>query len=134
MSTCRSTPRVACLAACIGSVLAAGCGGSERQAIPRPTAQALAAQSDRVAEALERGDRCEADRLAAELVADAGSAPLPAGYRAPLLDAVRSLSDRIECPPPPPPAEEDDHGNGKGEDGGGEGKGKGKGKGKGGHD
>lgn len=135
MSNCGTPPRIAWTAACTVAVLAAGCGGAERQTIPRPTAQALAAQSDGVAEALERGDRCEADRLATELVADAQSVPAPAGYRAPLLDAARSLSDRIECPPPPPrPVEDDEHGDDKGKGDDDEGKGKGKGKGKGGHD
>jgi hypothetical protein len=126
------------MAACTAAVLTAGCGVSERQMIPFQTAQALAVQSDRVAEALERGDRCEADRLATELVADARSASVPAGYRTPLLDTAGSLSDRIECPQPaPPPAEEEEDGNGKGEGGDDEGggdEGKGKGKGKGGHD
>jgi hypothetical protein len=128
VSTCRTLRRAACLAACItAAVVAAGCGGSEREAIPRPTAEALAAQSDEVAEALARGDRCGADRLADELLGDAESATLPVDYRAPLLSAARSLAARLDCPSPPQPAEEDEggRGNGKGED---DGKGKGKGK------
>lgn len=118
------------LAICGALVVAAGCGGASREAIPAPSAEALAAQSDRVAEALERGDRCEADRLAGELLAAAESTALPPDYRDPLLTAARSLAARIDCPPPAavPPVEEEKHEND--EDGDGKGKGhRGRGKG-----
>ena len=86
--------------------MAAGCGGATTGAIPAGTADALAHRSDLVAAALERGDRCGADRLANELVTASEKARLPSGYRAPLLDAARSLADEVTCPPPPPPAAE----------------------------
>lgn len=129
MSIWGTPRRIASAAACTAAVLTAGCGGSEREAIPRFTAEALAVQSDKVAEAVARGDRCGADRLADELLGSAESATLPADYRAPLLSAVRSLAARLDCPPPPPVEEDEgERGNGKGEDSG-----KGKGRGKGGH-
>jgi hypothetical protein len=82
--------------------------------------------SDRVAEALAAGDRCRADQLADQLVADAQAAAVPAAYRARLLSAARSLAATIECPPPPPPPppveEDDDGGNGKGKGKGNSGK------------
>lgn len=120
-TACRSRWRTAWLSVCSAALLA-GCGAAEREAIPAPTADALAAQSEAVAEALAAGDPCEADRLADELVADAEAATLPEDYRARLLVSARSLAATIECPPPPPVEENDeDEGNGKG-------KGKGKGK------
>lgn len=74
-----------------------------------------------MAEALAAGDRCGADELADELVADAESATLPADYQARLLAAARSLATKIACPPQPPVKGDEDDGNGKD-------KGKGKGK------
>ena len=118
------------LAICGALIVSAGCGGALREAIPAPSAEALAAQSDRVAGALERGDRCEADRLADELLAAAESTALPADYRDPLLTAARALAARIDCPPPPP-VEKAEHGEDEEEGGHGHGKGnKGDGKGK----
>jgi hypothetical protein len=91
-----------------------------------------------VADALARGDRCEADRLADALVSESGSARLPERYRPPLLAAVRALAARLECPAPPPPAqadeddkdaeEDDDKGDKGSENGGNGGNGEGKGK------
>ena len=125
-AACRSRWRTAWLSV-FSAALLAGCGASEREAIPAPTAEALAAQSDRVAEALEGGDPCEADRLADELVADAEAAPLPEEHRARLLASARSLAAMIECPEPPPVEEDedddDDEGNGKGKGKGKKGKG-----------
>ena len=122
------------LSACsAAALLAAGCGAAEPEAIPPPTAESLAAQSDAVADALASGDPCRADRLADELVAEAESAPMPAAYRPEVLEASRSLAASVECPPPPPPPpaeEDDDDGSGNG-NGNGNGNGKGKGKGKG---
>jgi len=120
--------RIAWLSACSALALAAGCGGAERQAIPADAAEALAARSDRVADALAQGDLCTADREADELVAAAEAADLPLAYRRPLLATARGLAARIECPPPPAAEDQGNQGNGKGE---GEEKGKGKGRGRG---
>jgi hypothetical protein len=118
----------------------AGCGGGERAIIPPETAEALAQRSEQVAEALERGDPCEADRLADELVQAGETADVPASHREELLASARSLADRIECPPPPPlptveepdrDNDEDDEDEDDDDDGKGKGKGKGKKKGKG---
>jgi hypothetical protein len=67
------------------------------------TADTLAHRSDLVAAALQRGDRCTADRLADQLVSASEAARLPSGYRAPLVEAARSLAVEVTCPPPPPP-------------------------------
>jgi hypothetical protein len=114
-------------------VLAAGCGGAERNAIPAHSADGLADRSERVAAALERGDRCEADRLADALLRASARARLPQDYRSPFLAAARSLAARIECPPPPPPvqaeeAEEDDDEHDKDDEDDEDGKNEGKGK------
>jgi hypothetical protein len=101
----RARSRIASMSVCSALVLAAGCGGAERNAIPAPTAAGLADRSERVAAALERGDRCEADRLADALLRASARARLPQGYRSPLLAAARSLAARIDCPPPPAPVE-----------------------------
>jgi hypothetical protein len=107
------------------ALLLAACGGSEER-IPAPTAENLAARSERVAVALARGDRCEADRLAEELVTAAGAAAdVSPDYRDELLVSARSLADRIDCPPPTPVTTDEDE-----DDDGDRGKGKGKGKGK----
>jgi hypothetical protein len=95
--------RIASLSACSALAVAAGCGGATPGAIPAGTADALARQSDLVAATLERGDRCDADRLADELVQASSAARVPSGYRAPLLAAARSLAADVTCPPPPPP-------------------------------
>jgi hypothetical protein len=114
----RARWRIASLWASSALALAAGCGGAERSAIPAATAGSLARQSDGVAAALERGDRCTADRLADALLRASSAAPMPSDYRSPLVDAARSLAARISCPPPAErpaargqPDERDDHGN-----------------------
>ena len=115
----------------------AGCGGGGSVAIPPDTAEELAQRSERVAEALERGDPCEADRLADQLVQASEGAEVPAPHRRQLLASARSLAERIECPPPPAPVEErddeedDDDDDEDDEDDEDEDKGKGKEKGKG---
>jgi hypothetical protein len=65
----------------------------------------LARQSEGIAAALGRGDRCEAARLADGLLTASRAARLPRVYRSPLLDTANSLVERINCPPPPPPPE-----------------------------
>jgi hypothetical protein len=105
----RALWRIASLSACSAVVLLASCGGAERSGIPSGTAEALARQSDGIAVALERGDRCEAARLADELLTTGRAARLPRAYRSPLLDTANSLAARVNCPPPPPPAPPEKH-------------------------
>jgi hypothetical protein len=123
-----------------GAVLAAalclaGCGGgNEQRAAPQPklqprVARALAAQSDRVAHALDAGDDCTALTLARQLQQQTIDAinrrSVPAVFQEPLQDRVNDIAARIRCVPPAvddegPPAAKD-HGKHKDED-----KGKGK--------
>jgi hypothetical protein len=110
------------------ALLLAACGGAEER-IPARTADDLAARSDRVAIALARGDRCEADWLAEELVTAAdAAADVPPDYRDELLVSARSLADRIDCPPPQRPLTTDEDDEDDDDDEGERGRGKGKGK------
>jgi hypothetical protein len=97
---------IASLSACSALALGAGCGGAQPSGIRADTAAALARQSDGIAAALERGDRCEAAVLADALVTASRGARMPRAYRSPLLQVAHSLAERINCPPPPPPKHE----------------------------
>jgi hypothetical protein len=108
-------------------LLAAGCGGREVSRppgpkLPRPLARQLAGASDSVAAALAAGDGCTALRRATSLQRDVIAAinahRVPPDFQEPLLGAVNSLAERVQCrPPPPPPATvpddrgDDDHGH-----------------------
>lgn len=125
--------------------LLAGCGGSagsHRTAppeLPRDLARAWATRAHLIATAAEAGDGCRAHVLAKTLAQDveADIEAIPARFRTPLLDTVRSLLDRITCTPtptptpkpkpepkpkgpkgPPPGHEKHGHGHGHGGDGG----------------
>ena len=124
-------------------VVAAGCGGSSRpqdaaiHQIPRALAQSWAGQASEIAAVADGGDSCRALQLARSLrnEVDASRAKLPLRLRAPLLNGVNSLANRITCKPPvttgpkkppkPPkgPHERhghhEHHGHGQGGDGGG---------------
>lgn len=107
------------------AALVAGCGsgnGERAQApqLPRALAQRLAAESDAVAEALARGDACEAARLAERLRTDATASigRVPPAFQEPLSSGVNALVSAVPAcappktttEPPPPTAEENDQG------------------------
>jgi hypothetical protein len=99
----------------------AGCGSAtQRRAtppprLPRALAASLAAQSDRVARALEGGDSCRAVSLArvlqAQTIAAINARRVPAAFQEPLTSSVTDLVSRIRCVPPP--ATEHEPGRGK---------------------
>ena len=120
---------------------AAGCGGAQDAAppkpapkIPRALAQSWAQQADDVAAAIEAGDGCTAQQRAATLRTQVVSAVnahrVPRRYLEPLVSTANDLAGRITCNPPAPvvvpsakPAKHDKHhgrhGHGKhGDEGG----------------
>ncbi|HZT52764.1 MAG TPA: hypothetical protein VE995_00105 [Gaiellaceae bacterium] len=94
---------VVCLLVLTG--LLAGCGGAGHPhrrgpaALPRSLADAWASQAGAVAAALGAGDGCRARALAASLRDQviAMEARVPARLRAPLLEGVNGLANRIAC-------------------------------------
>lgn len=128
-----------CALALVCVLLAAGCGGEEREPAPKlPSglAESLADRSDTVASRLDAGDACaartEADALQRDAIAAVNEQRVPAALQEELLGAATALAAAIRCEPAAAPAgedaEEDDEGNGKGKKGKGKGKKKGKGK------
>ncbi len=101
----------------------AGCGGgSEHRAAPPPKlpptlGSDLAAQSDRVARALDAGDGCGAAALAKELqqqtIAAINAHRVPAPFQEDLAASVTDLVSRIVCVPVQQPQ---DRGKHKGKD------------------
>jgi hypothetical protein len=111
-------------------LLAAGCGGEEREPAPKlPSglAESLAARSDAVASRLDAGDACaartEADALQRAAIAAVNEQRVPAALQEELLGAATALAAAIRCEPAAAPAGEDEDGDSKGKS-----KGKGKGK------
>ena len=113
------------MAAALILLVAAGCGGSSRpnsvaHKLPRPLAQAWAAQASSIADAAAAGDGCRARQLAGSLRTEVISqrGRVPARLQGPLLEAVNSLADRIVCVVPPvtvtttpqPPKPKEHHG------------------------
>lgn len=105
------------VAALLGVVALAGCGGSataphaaKPPRIPRALAHSWAVQADAVATSLAAGDGCTALRQATELRDSVAQAQtqVPARLRGQLTAVVEQLPSRITCNPAPPP----DHGNG----------------------
>ncbi|HET7572332.1 MAG TPA: hypothetical protein VFJ77_06650 [Gaiellaceae bacterium] len=114
----------------------AGCGGGAPRTtteaapkLPRALAQAWASRADEVAGAVDAGDGCRAQQLAASLRNDVISqqARLPARLRSSLLTSVNRLANEIACTPPTvtvtkpappgpkkPPGREKGHGHGHG--------------------
>jgi hypothetical protein len=102
----------------------AGCGsGAEPRTappprLPRALAASLAAQSDRVAQAIEGGDGCQAASLArvlqSQTIAAINARRVPAAFQEPLTSSVTDLVSRIRCLPPQKPGDEHGHGKKKG--------------------
>jgi hypothetical protein len=117
----------------VAVVLLAGCGGDdpeaapEQPALPSALAEELATQADGLADTLEAGDLCAAERRAEELAATATAAisreQVPTAMEEELRSTVDLLVSRIAC-------EEGDEEKDEGEERG-KGKGNGKGSGKG---
>jgi len=99
---------------------ASGCGSSSSGSLPPELARTLAARSDEVARALERGDPCAAERLAVALRLEAGRAvaagEVPGALAPELRRRTARLAAAITCvapppvapvaePPPPPPSD-----------------------------
>ena len=101
----------------------AGCGsGAEPRTappplLPRALAASLAAQSDRVAQAIEGGDACKAASLArvlqSQTIAAINARRVPAAFQEPLTSSVTDLVSRIRCLPPQKSKPGDEHGRGK---------------------
>jgi hypothetical protein len=97
-------------AALVAALVLAGCGsGEQRRAAPQPklpraVAMELAARSDRVAAALDAGDRCgarvEAERLQRDAIRLINDRRVPGPFQEHLGAAVNDLVSRIQCTPP----------------------------------
>lgn len=106
-------------AALLAALGLAGCGGGpERRATPPPrlppaVGSALAAQSDRVAQALDAGDGCSAAALAQELqqhtIAAINAHRVPAPFQEDLAASVTDLVSRITCVPVQQPRDRGKH-------------------------
>lgn len=129
------TRRLELGAALAAASLLSACGGAEHSAPPPPPtlsrslAASLAAQSDRIAEALASGDACRAQSLARRLqqrtIAAINQGRVEAGLQEQLSSSVNALVARVRCVPPPVPTirkekdkhpEEHGHGKHKGHD------------------
>jgi hypothetical protein len=99
--------------------------------LPAPTADRLAARSERIADQLDSGDLCGAAHSADELDGAVAEADIPSELRSELEAATEQLVNSVNCPPPPEPKKdkkeekkEDEHGkaedsgNGQSEPGG----------------
>lgn len=99
---------------------AAGCGGERSAApgLPAQVADGLAAQSDAVAQRLDRGDPCgartAAEGLQADAIAAVNAGHVPRRLQEELVSSITALVGSIECAP------------GEHEEGKGKAKGKGK--------
>jgi hypothetical protein len=99
------------IAGCASALLVAGCGGgAQPQAagprVPHALAYRLAAESDAVAAALERGDSCAAQTAAGRLRSDltASIARVPSAWQEPLSSRVNALTAELPACTPPAPA------------------------------
>lgn len=100
-------------------LVAAGCGGGEREPdatpkLPPGLAATLAERSDSVAALLQANDPCaarlEAEGLQADTIAAVNDRRVPPRYQEELTGSVSALVASIECVPPPGDA------NGEGDD------------------
>src|SRR6266511_3428219 len=80
---------------------ASGCGSSSSGSLPPELARTLAARSDEVARALERGDPCAAERLALAPELRRRTARLAAAITCVAPPPVAPVAE----PPPPPPSD-----------------------------
>lgn len=105
---------VATVALAAGFSLAA-CGSDQDSSPPRtvaslpaPTADRLAARSERIAEQLDSGDLCGAAHSADELDGAVAEADVPAQLRSELEAATEQLVNSVNCPPPPEPKKDEE--------------------------
>jgi hypothetical protein len=100
------------------AIALAGCGGStttsvQEPALPRAVANDLAAQSDRIADALDSGDRCGAaglaDRLKDAVEAAVSEGQVPPAFQDELEQTATDLQNEINCEE----QKQDDKGKGK---------------------
>lgn len=107
------------IAALAAAACLAGCGsGATPRAAPPPklpaaVATPLAARSDEVAQALDRGDACRAAGLAQQLqqetLASINGGRVPAPFQEHLASAANDLVSRIRCIPPAKPHDRGKH-------------------------
>jgi hypothetical protein len=74
--------------------------------LPAPTADRLAARSERIADQLDSGEVCEAAQSADELDGAVAEADIPSELRSELEVATERLVNSVNCPPPPEPKPE----------------------------
>jgi hypothetical protein len=75
--------------------------------LPAPTADRLAARSERIADQLDSGDLCGAAHSADELDGAVAEADVPAQLRSELEAATEQLVNSVNCPPPPEPKKDE---------------------------
>lgn len=98
---------------------AAGCGGERSAApgLPAQVADGLAAQSDAVAQRLDRGDPCgartAAEALQTDAIAAVNAGRVPRRFQEELVSSIAALVGSVECAPEPT-AEDGEHEEGKG--------------------
>jgi hypothetical protein len=75
--------------------------------LPAPTADRLAARSERIADQLDSGEVCEAAQSADELDGAVAEADIPSELRSELEVATERLVNSVNCPPPPEPKKDE---------------------------
>ena len=100
-------PSAGTLAALTLAIVLAACGGgsdttaAQAAALPRGVADDLAAKSDEIADALDRGDQCgaahHADELKDEVEAAVADGRVPAAYQGELERTATELQNAVNC-------------------------------------
>jgi hypothetical protein len=100
-------PSAGTLAALTLAIVLAACGGGsdttarQAAALPRAVADELAAKSDEIADALDRGDQCgaahHADELKDEVEAAIADGRVPAAYKGELERTATELQNDVNC-------------------------------------
>jgi len=100
-------PSAGTLAALTLAIVLAACGGgsdttaAQAAALPRGVADDLAAKSDEIADALDRGDQCgaahHADELKDEVEAAVADGRVPAAYQGELERTATELQNEVNC-------------------------------------
>jgi hypothetical protein len=100
-------PSAGTLAALALAVVLAACGGGsdttagQAGALPRAVADDLAAKSDEIADALDRGDQCgaahHADELKDEVAAAIADGRVPTAYQGELERTATELQNNVNC-------------------------------------
>ena len=115
-------PSAGTLAALTLALVLAACGGgssvnSETPALPRSVADNLAAKSDEIADALDRGDQCgaahRADELKDEVEAAIADGGVPAAYQGELERTATELQNNVNCDEQGKELKDEDKGKGK---------------------